>query len=158
MNYTTNNHLPQWVETDRIMMEDFNQMCAAIDQGIKTAQSTADTAESKADAAQTTASAAQTTAGAAYCPSNKPYVFGSYEGTSHNQHIVLGFRPSAVLIYECYSGDSAEEAAGGCSLHCDDEISSNVSPEDEGFHLRIDYGGYPYTNRNGYTYVYMAFR
>ena len=52
----------------------------------------------------------------------------------------------------------AEEAAGGCSLHCDDEISSNVSPEDEGFHLRIDYGGYPYTNRNGYTYVYMAFR
>ena len=158
MNYTTNYHLPQWAETDRIMMEDFNQMCADIDQGIKTAQDTADTAESKADAAQTTATAAQTTAGAAYCPSNKPYVFGSYEGTSHNQHIVLGFRPSAVLIYECYSGDSAEEAAGGCSLHCDDEISSNVSPEDEGFHLRIDYGGYPYTNRNGYTYVYMAFR
>ena len=24
MNYTTNYHLPQWVETDRIQMEDFN--------------------------------------------------------------------------------------------------------------------------------------
>ena len=34
MNYTTNYHLPQWVESDRIMMEDFNQMCADIDGGI----------------------------------------------------------------------------------------------------------------------------
>ena len=158
MNYTTNYHLPQWVESDRIMMEDFNDAMAGIDQGLQGAQTAAETAQTTAETAQSTASAAQSTAGAAYAPNNKPYVFGSYEGTSHNQHIVLGFRPSAVLIYECYSGDSAEEAAGGCSLHCDDEISSNVSPEDEGFHLRIDYGGYPYTNRNGYTYVYMAFR
>ena len=30
MNYTTNYHLPQWVETDRIQMEDFNQMCADV--------------------------------------------------------------------------------------------------------------------------------
>ena len=31
MNYTENYHLPQWVKSDRIMMEDFNQMCADID-------------------------------------------------------------------------------------------------------------------------------
>ena len=36
MNYTTNYHLPQWVETDRIMMEDFNDAMSDIDQGIKT--------------------------------------------------------------------------------------------------------------------------
>ena len=34
MNYTTNYHLPQWVETDRIMMEDFNQAMAGIDQAL----------------------------------------------------------------------------------------------------------------------------
>ena len=34
MNYTTNYHLPQWVETDRIQMEDFNQAMADIDTGV----------------------------------------------------------------------------------------------------------------------------
>lgn len=34
MDYTKNYHLPQWVMSDRIMMEDFNQMCADIDAGI----------------------------------------------------------------------------------------------------------------------------
>ena len=39
MNYTENYHLPQWVKSDRIMMEDFNQMCADIEAGLsKTAQ------------------------------------------------------------------------------------------------------------------------
>ena len=31
MNYTTNYHLPQWVETDRLLMDDFNAMTSAID-------------------------------------------------------------------------------------------------------------------------------
>ena len=34
MNYTTNYHLPQWVESDRIMMEDFNDAMASIDEGL----------------------------------------------------------------------------------------------------------------------------
>ena len=34
MNYTTNYHLPQWVESDRIMMEDFNEAMEAIDTGL----------------------------------------------------------------------------------------------------------------------------
>ena len=34
MNYTENYQLPQWVETDRIMMEDFNEAMAKVDQGI----------------------------------------------------------------------------------------------------------------------------
>ena len=31
MNYTENYHLPQWVETDRVQMEDFNAAMASID-------------------------------------------------------------------------------------------------------------------------------
>ena len=34
MNYTENYQLPQWVETDRIMMADFNEAMAKVDQGI----------------------------------------------------------------------------------------------------------------------------
>ena len=52
MNYTTNYRLPQWAETDRIQMEDFNQAMADIDQGLSDA----------------------------YRPSNLPYFIGSYTG------------------------------------------------------------------------------
>ena len=34
MNYTENYHLPQWVKSDRIMMEDFNQMCTDMEAGL----------------------------------------------------------------------------------------------------------------------------
>ena len=34
MNYTQNVQLPQWVETDRIMMADFNEAMAKVDQGM----------------------------------------------------------------------------------------------------------------------------
>ena len=34
MNYTTNYHLPQWVETDRIQMEDFNSAMLSIEDGL----------------------------------------------------------------------------------------------------------------------------
>ena len=52
MNYTTNYHLPQWVESDRIMMEDFNEAMSGIDGGIAAAKTAADTAKTTADAAQ----------------------------------------------------------------------------------------------------------
>lgn len=43
MNYTENYHLPQWVKDDRIMMEDFNQMCADLEAGMtENAQAAAD--------------------------------------------------------------------------------------------------------------------
>ena len=37
MNYTTNYHLPQWVEEDRIMMEDFNAAMEEIETGLTAA-------------------------------------------------------------------------------------------------------------------------
>ena len=157
MNYTTNYHLPQWVESDRILMEDFNDAMAGIDQGLQGAQTAAETAQTTAETAQSTASAAQSTAGAAYAPNNKPYVFGTYEGTGRNLTVTLGFRPSAVLVYEHYDGETAADA-GGCMLRCDNELGSRLQIQDDGFHVGTNYGTYPYINRSGYSYVYMAFR
>ena len=37
MNHTTNLHLPQWEETDRIQMDDFNDAMASIDAGVAAA-------------------------------------------------------------------------------------------------------------------------
>ena len=98
MNYTTNYHLPQWVESDRIKMEDFNQMCEDIDGGIT--------------AAKAAASTAQTTANAAYSPSNKPYVVGTYIGNGGDVTVTLGFKPSFLIV----SGESSTNANSSSSL------------------------------------------
>ena len=42
MNYTTNYHLPQWVETDRLLMDDFNEAYSAIDAALDGLQSSVD--------------------------------------------------------------------------------------------------------------------
>ena len=34
MDYTKNYHLPQWVKSDRIMMDDFNRMCVDLENGL----------------------------------------------------------------------------------------------------------------------------
>ena len=146
MNYTTNYHLPQWVETDRIQMEDFNQMCADIDQGIKDAQETANTA--------------QGTATAAYCPTNKPYVVGTYTGTSSNMTITLGFKPSFLII----SGRQTSYPTGASSM-CTYELltAGNVLTEcvtltDTGFVLYLLADNvYPKLVERR-TYDYIAFR
>lgn len=66
MNYTENYHLPQWKESDRIMMNDFNQMCLDIESGIDSAKAEANTSSQalsdRITAAQTAAGNAQTAA------------------------------------------------------------------------------------------------
>lgn len=49
MDHTKNYHLPQWVKTDRIMMEDFNQMCANIESGLSKNAASAAAADKKAE-------------------------------------------------------------------------------------------------------------
>lgn len=41
MDYTKNYHLPQWIESDRVRMEDFNNAMASIDAGISAARDAA---------------------------------------------------------------------------------------------------------------------
>ena len=154
MNYTTNYHLPQWVETDRIMMEDFNDAMSDIDQGIKTAQDTADTAESKADAAQTTANSVAD----AYTPDNQPYVTGSYTGTGAELTITLGFRPKFLIVSGMQSGKMTNQSHNWTEFFalCDGAVLSNrLAFTDTGFIARaqgpvLEY--YPDFTESGRTY------
>ena len=132
MNYTTNYHLPQWVESDRIMMEDFNQMCADIDQGIKTAQ---DTAEAL------------------------PYVTGSYTGNGSTQTINLGFKPSFVII-TAQSADviGATALLGYTAVSGGSQISRVLSFGETGFTVTRVTQIFPATNDSGTLYSYIAFR
>ena len=160
MNYTTNYRLPQWVETDRIMMEDFNQMCSDIDEGIKTAQDTADTAESKADAAQSSANAVAD----AYTPGNQPYVVGSYTGTGADMTITLGFRPKFLILSGMESSSATNSTLAWDRYFglCDGSIMPlRVTFTDTGFTVFArgnSYQNYPDFTDSGRTYCYLAFR
>ena len=162
MNYTTNYRLPQWVAEDRILMEDFNQMCTDIDGGIAAAKAAADTAEGKADAAQDTAEAAQNSANAladAYTPSNKPYVIGTYTGNGYGtQTITIGFPPSiAIISGEVYT---TEEVPGMQYTVIATASSPNMvySTTDTGFTVHMSGSYKPLLNTNGRKYRYIAFR
>lgn len=164
MNYTTNYHLPQWVESDRILMEDFNEAMEDIDGGIAAAKTVADTAKNTADTAESKADAAQATADNAYCPENKPYVVGSYTGTDEQLTITLGFRPKFVVISGMKAGNGVNSTVEW-DRHfglCDGTVlSERLAFTDTGFIVRPQ--GYPYSNypdfsESGRPYCYIAFR
>lgn len=147
MEYTSNYHLPQWVESDRIMMGDFNEAMASIESGLSTAQGSAD--------------AAQSTADTAYCPTNKPYTVGHYTGSNTETTITLGFRPSFVII----SGSSTASPTGMESLGSRDiftggnVLSECISFTDTGFVLHVlDGNVYPQLVKLGISYDYIAFQ
>lgn len=128
MQYTKNYHLPQWVKEDRIMMNDFNQMCADMEAGLnknaqelktglnkaaqdlktgldKTAQDAAEATaavstavSAAAQQAQDTADAALAKANAAYAPDQPPYKIGYYKGTGEEMTIELGFQARFLII------------------------------------------------------------
>ena len=153
MNYTENYHLPQWVETDRVQMEGFNQMCADIDQGIKIAQETANTAENKANAVQD-----------AYKPDNKPYVTGTYTGTGEDVTITLGFRPSFLIISamgQTTLGNSITAWDRHYGITGGNALSLRLEFTDTGFiaHRRsAEHYYYPDFSSEERVYDYIAFR
>ena len=172
MNYTKNYHLPQWDENDRVMRADFNQMCADMENGLlKTARDAAeDTAQASANAdkAQATANkavadaaAAQATANAAYCPSNKPYMIGTYTGTNAEQTVTVGFQPSFLMVVSPRSRDvHMYTMASGKGIN-----SERLQFTAAGFKVFKDGvdGGTstvypPLINSKGIQYVYIAFR
>ena len=180
MNYTKNYHLPQWDETDRIMRADFNRMCADMEAGLlKTAQdaaagiagtaadagtaaaeaaAAAAAAQATADQAVSAAAAAQATANAAYCPTNLPYVVGTYTGNNAEQTISVGFRPRFLIIGNP-TFDRPHAYAAGNNID-----SSRLRFTNSGFTVLknlVDYTSTiidPAINSNGLKYVYIAFR
>ena len=147
MEYTKNYHLPQWVMEDRILMEDFNQMCADMEAGLLSNKAAAEKgiAEAKADAAEA---------------AKLPYVMGSYVGTGENMTINVGFKPSFVLIYQhCYYDDP--DRAGNCLVIASEAIHSRrIYITENGFRLDMwnTQYRYPIVNYSGVQYEYIAFR
>ena len=138
MNYTTNYHLPQWAETDRIQMEDFNQAMADIDQGLSDA----------------------------YRPSNLPYFIGSYTGNGDTQEVVVGFRPSFLIIGASQSTGtqySDETSMRHCAIidGGPDRLYGRVTLTDTGFTVSVnanDVYSYHELNADRYKYRYLAFQ
>ena len=158
MEYTTNYHLPQWVETDRIMMGDFNQMCSDMEAGLTSNAQAAAAAQAAADNAQTVA---DEVAGNAYTSSNKPYIVGSYTGTGQQMTITLGFRPSFLIISGAtisYSTDRGN--LGAYSIITAGNILPNfVVFTDTGFTINPAASNeYPKLVENIRVYDYIAFR
>jgi len=98
MEYTTNYHLPQWVETDRIQMKDFNQMCADIESGLDSANSTAAAVQTQLGGELAALASAMGSGG-----SNCRIAWGSYTGrgtigAANANRLDFGFQPVLVVI------------------------------------------------------------
>ena len=167
MNYTNNYHLPQWVETDRIQMEDFNDAMAAMDQGMAEAKVAAEAAQEAAGTAQAAAEIAQSSADAvadAYTPGNQPYVVGSYTGTGADMTITLGFRPKFLILSGMESSSATNSTLAWDRYFglCDGTVLSNrLAFTDTGFLVRARhaaYGYFPDFTDTGRVYGYIAFR
>ena len=147
MEYTTNYHLPQWVESDRIMMGDFNQMCSDIEIGLTTTKAAADAAKGTADSA--------------YSPVNKPYAIGSYIGNGSDTTITLGFRPSFLIISGSQSTvQTGVDSLGGYEVFSSGNILTDaVTITDTGFITHVLKNSYyPRLAESGRRYDYIAFR
>lgn len=160
MNYTPNYHLPQWVKSDRIMMEDFNAMNGSIENGLTA--TAADSAQAVADAADAkqTANAAQQIAGNAYCPEFKPYAVGSYRGAGGKQEITVGFQPAFLIICCNASANDATSSAGRISAFGPGVTADRVTFTSTGFSLAAEDTSrrLPMVNTGGISFVYIAFR
>ena len=138
MDYTETYHLPQWAESDRIMMEDFNQMCRDMETGLTASQR---------EAAQ------------------KGFVIGSYTGDGKKmdqggQVIRLGFRPRFLIITRGWvSSSSISKYYLVVGEHTD--ITNQdwcFAWEDDGFRVAFYSSGVQELNVSGLAYDYIAFR
>lgn len=175
MNYTEKYHLPQWEETDRVMMTDFNRMCAGMEDGLnanaqaaaaalsaansKPTSEAVSQAQSAAEAAQSTANSALSKANAAYSPSYKPYVTGTYNGLgpTKSQTISVGFKPMFLIV----SGQATDQygARSYSGLLGDGIFSDVVTLTSTGFTIKAQEGtSREYINEINMKYRYLAFR
>ena len=144
MNHTTNYHLPQWVETDRIMMGDFNDAMASIEEGLN--------------------SNAQAAASAQAAAAEKGYVIGSYTGNGTNmedggQLIDLGFQPKFLIISQGWADPNHSASGmmiiGESSLAA---VSDFLTLEENGFRVGLDPSSWFKLNTASTIYPYVAFK
>ena len=160
MNYTTNYRLPQWERTDPILMQDFNQLCAAIETGLNGVK---DAASALSAQLEQKIAAAQAKADAAYSPDQMPYKVGKYAGYSDANYPIivgLGFRPSFVIISGLFV------PASSSNLYASDVIAISggtvgtdlITFTSIGFDVHYFPDRPPYICRLNHTYDYIAFR
>ena len=159
MNYTKNYRLPQWVKSDRIMMDDFNAAMSSMESGMTRAEGKADTAAAAANAAKQTADTAKQGADNAYSPSNKPFVAGTYVGTGADKTFNLGFRPSCVIIsgLDTHGGGNYAFVSNYFGMSCGGTLTSRIRLTDTGF-VAVGGSTAPALNFSGITYDYIAFK
>lgn len=131
MNYTTNYHLPQWVEEDRIMMEDFNEAMAGIDEGMS---------DNAAAAAEL------------------PYVVGNYVGNGSTQNISIGFMPSFLLVRQESTKLIQTDCYTNYSITGETDPYATLLLTEDGFQLIHRQNLANSINVNQKVYVYIAFR
>ena len=155
MNYTKNYRLPQWVKSDRIMMDDFNAMNSSIENGLtKTA--------AQASAARADASEAKQTANAAAAA--RPYAVGTYTGSGGTKTIELGFRPSFVVVSGVSSTvitNDSSELARYFAMTAGNTIPTRIQFTDTGFTvypMDTEHKYYPCLNAGSRTYDFIAFK
>ena len=97
MDYTTNYQLPVWAETDRILMDDFNDSYEKIDAALKT----------NADAAAASAASASAAATAVNAKGNCQTFLTAYVGTGNVQggrQLVFPNKPFLAFLLDVYTG------------------------------------------------------
>ena len=157
MTYTKTYRLPQWERADPIRMSDFNQLCASIETGIDSAK---DAAAALSAQLEQKIAAAQAKADAAFGPDQLPYVVGTYDGTSNGRYIILGFKPSFVIISGLMSYTSnayyyAADSFGICGENVGGDVITFTSA---GFKVNYVADKTPYVCRPVRPYDYIAFR
>ena len=163
MNYTQNHHLPQWVKSDRVRMEDFNQMSKDIEAGL-------DAANASAASAKSTANSALVKANAAYAPGNLPYVIGTYTGDGSNQIIDLGFMPSFLIVSGMQGSNDASDTQPFDRYFAIIGSNGDIIGQQLQYRLQLLTYGFaaykvgnqgsqlPVLNEKGRKYYYIAFR
>lgn len=186
MNYTKNYHLPQWKETDRVLMNDFNQMCKDIESGIESAKTEAKTssqalseritaAQNAADAAQASAGSAQTASGNAQTAADNAQAAADAAMEKANAAFSPDQMPYVVgsyvgtgrqmRIYTGFrpsfliiSGQTAEETSPEVLLATGKPLSEQLGLYTDFFWIYPAEGYYPQLLLEGRTYYYIAFR
>ena len=86
MDYTANFHLPQWEQNDRILMDDFNQFAACLEEALSQNQAAVEAVQETAEEAKTAVQMCAKT------------FFGTYQGNGGTRTVEVGSLARAVLI------------------------------------------------------------
>ena len=136
-NKSQNLKLHLWEPEDDFLRTEFNENFAAIDAALK------------AEADQRTALEQHVT--------SSGHVIGSFTGNGGTQTITLGFKPSFVIITGKVTPEGSWYYLSNLMV-CGGSMGAHFQRTDTGFTVKYVTNATTYTNREGITYAYLAFR